>query len=31
MKIGITQASEGLDGLSWNVVGHTYTPKLFSV
>ena len=30
MKIGITQASEGLDGLSWNVVGHTYTPKLLS-
>ncbi len=25
---GITAASEGLDGTSWNVVGHTYTPKL---
>ncbi len=25
---GITRAAEGLDGVSWNVVGHTYTPKL---
>ena len=27
---GITGSNEGLDGLSWNVVGHTYTPKLLS-
>lgn len=27
---GITPASDGLDGTSWNVVGHTYTPKLHS-
>ncbi|MBQ4826501.1 cupin domain-containing protein [Leisingera sp. M527] len=27
---GITKAAEGLEGLSWNVVGHTYTPKLHS-
>ena len=26
-EIGITKAKEGLKGLSWNVVGHTYTPK----
>jgi quercetin dioxygenase-like cupin family protein len=25
---GVTRAAEGLGGLSWNVVGHTYTPKL---
>ena len=30
LEIGITGATEGLDGLSWNVVGHTYTPKLLS-
>ena len=28
MSKGVTLASEGLDGISWNVVGHTYTPKL---
>ena len=28
MEQGITPASDGLDGTSWNVVGHTYTPKL---
>ena len=27
-EIGVTAASEGLDGASWNVVGHQYTPKL---
>ena len=27
---GVTGANEGLDGLAWNVVGHTYTPKLLS-
>lgn len=25
---GVTPAAEGLDGQSWNVVGHIYTPKL---
>lgn len=25
---GVTKAGEGLDGLSWNVVGQTYVPKL---
>lgn len=25
---GVTGANEGLDGKAWNVVGHTYTPKL---
>ena len=27
---GITAASDGLDETSWNVVGHTYTPKMLS-
>lgn len=27
MTIGLTEASGGLDGVAWNVVGHTYTPK----
>lgn len=27
---GVTTASEGLDGLSWNVVGQSYTPKLLT-
>lgn len=27
---GITAASEGIDGVTWNVVGHVYTPKLHS-
>lgn len=27
---GITAANAGLDNISWNVVGHTYTPKLLS-
>ena len=30
MDQGITPAADGLDGISWNVVGHTYTPKLLS-
>ena len=25
---GITEAPAGLEGVAWNVVGHTYTPKL---
>ncbi|MGR3759895.1 cupin domain-containing protein [Roseobacteraceae bacterium NS-SX3] len=25
---GVTPAGEGLDRTSWNVVGHTYTPKV---
>lgn len=27
-QLGITPADESVDGVSWNVVGHTYTPKL---
>jgi len=27
---GVTPSAKGLDGLSWNVVGQTYTPKLLS-
>ncbi len=27
---GITPASDGIEGKAWNVVGHTYTPKLLS-
>jgi len=27
---GVTLASEGIEGKAWNVVGHTYTPKLHS-
>lgn len=30
MDLGITAAADGLEGLAWNVVGHTYTPKLHS-
>nr|WP_027245141.1 cupin domain-containing protein [Leisingera daeponensis] len=30
MDQGITKAAGGLEGLSWNVVGQTYTPKLHS-
>ena len=27
---GITRENEGLDGVEWNVLGQTYTPKLLS-
>lgn len=27
---GITKAEDALEGKAWNVVGHTYTPKLLS-
>ena len=27
---GVTPASGGLGGVSWNVVGHTYTPKVYT-
>jgi quercetin dioxygenase-like cupin family protein len=30
MNKGVTAAASGLDGLSWNVVGQTYVPKLLS-
>ena len=30
MEKGITKAGEGIDGLSWNIVGQTYVPKLLS-
>lgn len=30
MDKGITPAAEGINSVSWNVVGHTYVPKLLS-
>ncbi|ATG45491.1 Cupin domain protein (plasmid) [Phaeobacter piscinae] len=30
MEKGITKASEGIQGMSWTVVGQTYVPKLLS-
>ncbi len=30
MEKGVTKASEGIEGMSWNVVGQTYVPKLLS-
>ncbi|MBW4709061.1 cupin domain-containing protein [Roseobacter sp. YSTF-M11] len=30
MEKGVTKAAEGIEGLSWNVVGQTYVPKLLS-
>ena len=27
---GVTAAADGLQGTAWNVVGHTYTPKVYS-
>lgn len=30
LAAGVTRASDGLEGVVWNVVGHTYTPKLLS-
>jgi len=27
---GVTKSDTGLDGVSWNVVGHTYTPTMHS-
>jgi quercetin dioxygenase-like cupin family protein len=27
---GVTQSDAGINGVAWNVVGHTYTPKLHS-
>ena len=27
---GVTRAADGLQNASWNVVGHTYTPKMLS-
>jgi quercetin dioxygenase-like cupin family protein len=30
MQAGATPADKGLDGIQWNVVGQTYTPKLLS-
>lgn len=30
MDKGVMGANEGLDGLSWNVVGHVYVPKVYS-
>lgn len=30
MAMGITPEGKGIDGTQWNVVGHTYTPKVLS-
>lgn len=30
MDKGVTKASDGIQGMSWNVVGQTYVPKLLS-
>ena len=30
MEKGVTAATESINGKTWNVVGHTYTPKLLS-
>ena len=30
LERGVTAADAGLNGAAWNVVGHTYTPKLLS-
>jgi quercetin dioxygenase-like cupin family protein len=30
MDLGVTKAEDGLNAQSWNVVGHTYVPKLLS-
>jgi len=27
---GVTKAPDGIEGKAWNVVGHTYTPKMLS-
>lgn len=29
-EAGVTSVADGLGGIAWNVVGHTYTPKLHS-
>lgn len=28
LQPGVTGAADGIEGTAWNVVGHTYTPKL---
>ena len=30
MTAGITKAGEGIDGISWNILGQTYVPKQHS-
>jgi mannose-6-phosphate isomerase-like protein (cupin superfamily) len=30
MTAGVTKAGEGIDGLSWNILGQTYVPKQIS-
>lgn len=30
LQQGITGSADGIEGKAWNVVGHTYTPKLLS-
>ncbi len=29
LTAGVTKASEGTDGTVWNILGQTYTPKLY--
>lgn len=29
LTAGVTKASEGIDGTVWNILGQTYTPKLY--
>ena len=29
LEQGVTGTDDGVQGMSWNVVGHTYTPKLY--
>ena len=30
MPAGITPATNGIDGISWNILGQTYVPKQLS-
>ena len=30
LTAGVTRANEGLDGISWNILGQTYVPKTLS-
>ena len=30
MNIGVTRANEGIEGISWNILGQTYVPKQHS-
>ena len=30
MRAGVTKTTEGIDGISWNILGQTYVPKHLS-